>query len=128
MGSRAGLVEKVEMIGEREIDFLLLPEMSRAERARRAKNNEQFPLSCPQPEAAPPRRGGARMIGRSSIMATLEGKSHCITPFGLYPASRVSGRGPAGLGKTKLLLPWTGVWTLLDRCAARRAMASDRPG
>ncbi len=37
-------------------------------------------------------------------MATLEGKSQCTTPFGLYPASRVSGRGPAGLGKSKLLL------------------------
>jgi hypothetical protein len=64
MGSRAGLVEKVEMIGEREIDVLLLPEMSRAERARRAQNNEQFQLSCPQ--VAPPRRGDA--IGRSSIV------------------------------------------------------------
>jgi hypothetical protein len=28
-----------------------------------------------------------------------------IPTFGLYPASRVSGRGPAGLGKPKLLLP-----------------------
>ena len=89
------------MTGEREIDVLLLPEMSRAERAGRAKKNEQFPLSCPQ--AARPQRGGA--IGRSSIVATLEGKSLCITPFGLYPAGRVSGRGPAGLGKPKLLLP-----------------------
>ncbi len=78
--------------------------MSRAERAGRAKKNEQFPLSCPQ--AAPPRRGSA--IGRSSIVATLEGKSHCITPLGLYPAScGVSGHGPAGrgLGNSKLLLP-----------------------
>jgi hypothetical protein len=82
------------------INVLLLPEMSRAELAGRAKKNEQFPLSCPQ--AAPPRRGGA--IGRSSIVATLEGKSHCITPLGLYPASRVSGHGPAGLGNSKLLL------------------------
>ncbi len=94
------VIENDEMIGEREIDVLLLPEMSRAERARRAKKNEQFPLSCPQ--AAPPRRGGA--IGRSSSVATLEGKSLCITGFSLYPASRVSGRGPAGLGKPKLLL------------------------
>ena len=31
-------------------------------------------------------------------------KSLCITPFGLYPAGHVSGRGPAGLGKPKLLL------------------------
>jgi hypothetical protein len=40
------------------------------------------------------------------IVATVEGKSHCITPFkfGLYPASRVSGYGPAGLGNSKLLL------------------------
>ena len=88
------------MTGEREIDVLLLPEMSRAERAGRAKKNEHFPLSCPQ--AARPQRGGA--IGRSSIVATLEGKSLSITPFGLYPAGRVSGRGPAGLGKPKLLL------------------------
>ncbi len=34
----------------------------------------------------------------------LEGKSRCITPLGLYPASRVSGHGPAGLGNSKLLL------------------------
>ncbi len=82
------------MIGEREImiDVLLLPEMSRAEQAGRAKKNEQFPLSCPQAEQ--PRRGGA--IRRSSIVATLEGKSLCIT---LYPASRVSGHGPEALGK-----------------------------
>jgi hypothetical protein len=90
------------------IDVLLLPEMSRAERAGRAKKNEQFPLSCPGPgpQAAPPRRGGA--IGRSSIVATLEGKSHFITPLDLYPASRAgvseSGHGPAGLGNSKLLL------------------------
>jgi hypothetical protein len=104
MGSRAGMIiENVEMIGEREIDVLPLPEMSRAEQAERAKTNEQFPLSCPQ--AAPQRRGGA--IGRSSIVATLEGKSLCITGFSLYPASRVSGRGPAGLGKPKLLLTVT---------------------
>ncbi len=31
-------------------------------------------------------------------MAILEGKSHCITPFCLYPAGRISGHGPAGLG------------------------------
>ncbi len=49
-----------------------------------SEKNEQFPLSCPQ--AVLQRRGGA--IGRSS-MATLEGKSLCITPFGLYPASSV---------------------------------------
>ena len=88
------------MIGELEIYVLFLPETSRDERAWLAEKNEQFPLSCPQ--AAPPLRGGA--IGRSSIVATLEGKSHCITPFGLYPVSRVSGHGPAGLGNSKLLL------------------------
>ncbi len=72
MGLRAGLIiENVEMIGDREIDVLLLPEMSRAERAGRAKKNEQFSLFRPQ--AAPPRRGSA--IGRSSILATLAGKS-----------------------------------------------------
>ncbi len=42
MGSQAGLVEKVEMIGELEIDVLLLPEMSRAERAGRAKKTNNF--------------------------------------------------------------------------------------
>ncbi len=95
------------MIGERKImiDVLLLPEMSRAERAGQAKKNEQFPLSCPQ--AAPPRRGGA--IGQSSIVATLEGEKSlylkCNTPFCLYPASRVSGHGPAVLGNSQLLLP-----------------------
>ncbi len=79
--------------------------MSRAERAGRAKktNNSHCPAlrRRRRGEAAPPRRGGA--IGRSSIVATLEGKSLCIAPFGCYPASRVSGRGPAGLGKSKLL-------------------------
>jgi hypothetical protein len=90
------------MIGEREImiDVFLLPEMSRAEQAGRARKNEQFPLSCPQ--AAPPRRGGA--IGRSSIVATLEEKSLCITPSCLYPASRVSGHDPVSLGNSKQLL------------------------
>jgi hypothetical protein len=39
-------------------------------------------------------------------VATLEGENLCLTPFGLYLASGVSGRGPAGLGKSKLLLPW----------------------
>jgi hypothetical protein len=39
------LGENIEMIEEREImiDALLLPEMSGAERAGRAKKNEQFP-------------------------------------------------------------------------------------
>ncbi len=36
------------MIGKREIDVLLLPEMSGVERARRAKKSKRFPLSCPQ--------------------------------------------------------------------------------
>ncbi len=49
MRSQAGLVDKVEMtIGELEIYVLLLPEMSRDERAWLAEKNEQFPLSCPQ--------------------------------------------------------------------------------
>ncbi len=72
------------------------------------KKNEQFPLSCPQ--AAPPRRLGGGAMGRLGLsiimMATLEGnlKSHCITPFGLYPASHVSGHGrrPGGLGKLRV--------------------------
>ncbi len=41
----AGLVEKVEMIGEREINVILLLEMSRAERVRRAKKTNNF--RCP---------------------------------------------------------------------------------
>ncbi len=53
------------MIGEREImiDVLLLPEMSRAERAGRAKKNERFPLFCHQ--AAPP-RGEAAPSGEAA--------------------------------------------------------------
>jgi hypothetical protein len=47
MGSQAGLRlgEEVEMIGEREIDVLLLPEMSRAEQAGQEKkvNNSHCP-------------------------------------------------------------------------------------
>ncbi len=87
-----GLVGKVEMIGEREVDVLLLPEMmSRTERAGRAKKTNDSHCRAIR------RRGIA--IRRSSIVATLEGESLCITPFGLYPASRVSGRGPADLGK-----------------------------
>ncbi len=68
---------------------------------------EEFPsrLSCPQAPAAPPRRGGA--IGRSSIVATLEGKSliYCAFPLtsGLPAASRAR-TGPAGLRKPKLSL------------------------
>ena len=96
MGLLAGLREEVEMIGEREIDVLLLPEMSRAEQAGRAKKTNNSHCRALR------RRGDA--IGRSSIVATLEGKSHCITPFGLYLASRGSGHGPAGLGNCKLLL------------------------
>jgi hypothetical protein len=48
-GSRAGLVNKVEMIGalELEINVLLLPEMSRAEQAWQVRKKEQFQLSCP---------------------------------------------------------------------------------
>jgi hypothetical protein len=83
------------MIGEHEIDVLLLPEMSRAERAGRAKKTNNSHCHALR------RRGSA--IGRSStgIVAALpvEGKSLCITPFGLYPASRVSGRGPAARGR-----------------------------
>jgi hypothetical protein len=69
------------MIGECEImiDVLLLPEMSRAERAGQAKKNEHFPLSCPQ--AALPLLGCT--IGRSSIVATLEGESLVYCKFPL---------------------------------------------
>jgi hypothetical protein len=79
MGSLAGLVEKVEMIGECEIYVLLLPEMSKAELAWRGKKHKQFPMSCPQ--AAQPLLGCA--IGLCSTVATLAGKVLSIMPFGL---------------------------------------------
>jgi hypothetical protein len=96
------LRENIEMIGEREImiDILLLPEMSRAERARQAKkmNNSHFPAlrlrsRC---KAAP--------LGEAASWLHWKGKVSFIACFLLYPASRVPGRGPAGLGKPKLLL------------------------
>jgi hypothetical protein len=57
MGSRDGLVEKVEMIGGREIDVrvLLLPERSRAERAGRAKKRT-IPIVLPSGGAAAARK------------------------------------------------------------------------
>ncbi len=97
--SELDLRENIEMIGEREImiDVLLLPEMSRAERAGRAKKNEQFPLSCPQ--AALPRRGSA--IGRHSIVATLEGNSLVYCTFQLISCQPRLGTLPSGLGETQ---------------------------
>jgi hypothetical protein len=106
------------MIGEREfvIDVLLLPEMSRAERAGRAKkmNNSHCPVlrwrrRC---KAAPSGR-----FWRSIIVATLKGKVWSIARFRLYPASRVSGLGPAGLGKPKLLLDLPA--GIVNRCTGR---------
>ncbi len=93
-------VEKVEMIGEREIDVLLLPFYQKW--AELSEPGEQrkwtIPIVLPSGDtAAARRRNRAKQhsgyIGRESL---------CITPFGLYPASRISGRGPAGLGKPKL--------------------------
>ena len=96
------LGENIEMIEEREImiDALLLPEMSRAERAGRAKkmNNSH----CPALRLR--RRGEAAPSGEAASWLHWNGKFWSIARFLLYPASRVSGRGPAGLGKPKLLL------------------------
>jgi hypothetical protein len=92
----------IALIGEREImiNVLLLPEMSRAELAWQAKkmNNSHCPAlkqrnRC---EAAP--------SGEAVSWLHWKGKVWPIAHFRLYPASRVSGRGPAGLGKPKLLL------------------------
>ncbi len=87
------------MIGESEINVLLLPKMSRAERAGRAKKPI---ILIVLPSGGAAAAGGA--IGRSSTVATLEGEVLCITPFSLYPASSVLGRDPVGLVKSKLLL------------------------
>ncbi len=78
---------------------VMLPEMSRAdsERAGRAKKNEQFPLSCPQ--VAPPRRGGA--IGRSIIVATLQGKNLVYCAFQLISCQQCLGTRPGGLWETQ---------------------------
>ncbi len=70
MNLNAGVNEGAgEMIGEREImiDVLLLPEMSRAERAGRAKklNNSHCPALRRR------RRGEAAPSGRCSFVATL---------------------------------------------------------
>ncbi len=52
-------------------------------------------------EAAPSESGEAAPW---LVVTGYIGREKSTTPFGLYPASRVSGRGPAGLGKSKLLL------------------------
>jgi hypothetical protein len=98
------LRENIEVIGEREImiDVLLLPEMSRAERAGRAKkmNNSHCPALRRR------RRGEAAPWGEAASWLHWKGKVLSIVCFLLYPASCVSksGHGPAGLGKPKLLL------------------------
>ncbi len=73
--------------------------------------------------------GGA--IGRSGIVATLEGKSPCITPFGLFPAGRVHhwpGPGPARAGfKFKLARGNPSCyWTRIKWSESRRDRARDR--
>jgi hypothetical protein len=92
----------MQMIGEREImiDVLLLPEMRRAERAGRAKkmNNSHCPALRRR------RRGEAAPSGEAASWLHWKGKVWFNSRFRLYPASSVSGRGPAGLGKPKLLL------------------------
>ncbi len=68
------------------------------------EKNEQFPLSSvPSGGAAAARRHHRAKQHRGYIGR----ESHRITPFGLYPASRVSGREPAGLENSKLLLVGT---------------------
>ncbi len=108
------LRENIEVIGEREImiDVLLLPEMSRAERAGRAKNLMVMNLNnshCPALRRR--RRGEAAPWGEAASWLHWKGKVLSIARFLLYPASRVSksGRGPAGLGKPKLRLLLTGI-------------------
>jgi hypothetical protein len=99
------LGENIEMIGEREImvNVLLLPEMSRAERAGRAKKMKCS--HCPalrrrrRCKAAPPLQGGA--IGRSSIVATLQRKSLVYCAFQLISCQPRLGTRPGGLGETQ---------------------------
>jgi hypothetical protein len=92
------------MVGEREImiNVLLLPEMSRAERAGREKKTNNS--HCPALRRR--RRGEAAPSGEAASCLHWKGKVRFIARYRLYPASRVSGRGPAGfkLGKPKLLL------------------------
>jgi hypothetical protein len=75
--------------------------MSRAERAGRAKkmNNSHCPALRRR------RRGEAAPSGEAASWLHWKGKVWFIARFRLYPASSVPGRGPAGLGKPKLLLP-----------------------
>jgi hypothetical protein len=89
------------MIGEREImiDDIFLPEMSRAERAGRAK--KKINSHCHALRRR--RRGEAAPSGEAASWLHWKGKV-CVLCLSAYPASRVSGRGPAGLGKPKLLL------------------------
>jgi hypothetical protein len=90
------------MIGEREtmIDVLLLPEMSRAERTGRAKNMN----NSHRPALRRRRRGEAAPSGEAASWLHWKGKVWSIARFLSYPASSISGRSPAGLGKPKLLL------------------------
>ncbi len=76
--------------------------MSRAERAGRAKkmNNSHCPAlrrrrRC---EAAPSGEAASWLHWKGRVWSIASAR------FSLYPASRVSGRGPAGLGKPKPLL------------------------
>ncbi len=82
------------MNGEHEIDVLLLPEMSSAERAGRAENNNKS--HCPALRQR--RRCEAAPLGEAASWLHWKGKVRCILPFCLYPASRVSGSSPAQAG------------------------------
>jgi hypothetical protein len=58
------------------------------------------------------RRGEAAPSGKAAKWLHWKGKVWSIARFRLYPASRVSGRGPAGLarGKPKLFLGSSELW------------------
>jgi hypothetical protein len=78
------------------------PEMSRAEQAGRAKKTNNSHCRALRPRRT---RGEAAPSGEAASWLHWMGKVWFVAGFLLYPASRVSGRGPAGLGKPKLLLP-----------------------
>jgi hypothetical protein len=65
--------------------------------SRASEKKEQFPLSCPQ--AAAPRRGST--IGRSCIVATLEGKSLVCCVFPIISCQPRLRTLPGWLGETQ---------------------------
>jgi hypothetical protein len=86
-----------------------------------AASETVIPLSCPQ--AAPPRRGGAIRVGRSSIVAALEGKSQVYCAFPLISCQPRLGTvtRPGGLGETQAVTV-----TARRRCAGAPPPAGRR--